>query len=149
VQYLSTQVGAASSSSYDLLRSSAFIPVKTEKDVVLFKPSEVYFAKRERTNELYGSAFTFIDFGEKANSFLQYCGVRSEPSVKGEHQFPTKLILDIAWLLVREPEKTLRQAGSREKWVLSYDRNLMIGICNNSAYWRPIGSISTTLPETP
>lgn len=63
---------------------TAFIPVKSEKDLQLHKPSEVYFAKRENTNELYGSAFTFVDFGERANTFLQYCGVKSEPSVKGK-----------------------------------------------------------------
>lgn len=30
-------------------------------------------------------------------------------------------MVDIAWLLIREPERTLRQAGSREKWVLPSD----------------------------
>ena len=94
---------------------TAFIPVKSEKDVQLHRPSEVYFAKRENTNELYGSAFTFVDFGEKANTFLQYCGVKSEPSVKGESASEAELMIDIAWLLIREPERTLRQAGSREK----------------------------------
>jgi len=83
-QYLASRVGAAGASSLDRLRITAFIPVKSEKDVQLHRPSEVYFAKRENTNELYGSAFTFVDFGEKANTFLQYCGVKSEPSVKGE-----------------------------------------------------------------
>lgn len=62
----------------------AFVPVKTARDIQLYKPSEVYFAKQEATNELYGSAFTFVDFGESANIFLRYCGVRAEPSVKGE-----------------------------------------------------------------
>jgi hypothetical protein len=114
-QYLASRVGAAGASSLDRLRVTAFIPVKSEKDVQLHRPSEVYFAKQENTNELYGSAFTFVDFGEKANTFLQYCGVKSEPSVKGKSACEAGLMIDIAWLLIREPERTLRQAGSREK----------------------------------
>jgi hypothetical protein len=61
--------------------------VKNGIDVLLYKPTEVYFAKRENANELYGSAFTFVDFGETANTFLQYCGVRSEPSVNGVYDY--------------------------------------------------------------
>lgn len=57
--------------------------MKTEKDVKLYKPNEVYFRSKEGNNALYASAFTFIDFGDKANVFLRYCGVRAEPSVKG------------------------------------------------------------------
>lgn len=83
-QYLATQVGHAPSSSYGQLQNASFIPVKTERDVQMFSPSSVYFSKAEGSDALYGSAFTFVDFGEQANTFLRYCGVRSEPSVKGE-----------------------------------------------------------------
>lgn len=83
---MATQIGHAPSSAYGQLQNAAFVPVKTERDIQLYKPSEVYFTKAETPNELYGSAFTFVDFGERANTFLRACGVRSEPSVKGPLQ---------------------------------------------------------------
>lgn len=116
---MGTQIGHAPGSSYSKLATAAFIPVKTERDVQMFKPSEVYFAKTESTDELYGSAFTFVDFGAQANTFLRLCGVRSEPSVRGEAHFSVPSSVnswrDIAWLLMREPERTLKQAGSKER----------------------------------
>jgi hypothetical protein len=119
-QYLASQIGHAPGSSYGQLQHAAFIPVKTGQDIQLFSPSSVYFFKSEGSNELYGSAFTFVDFGERANTFLRYCGVRSEPSVKGEQATTLpKLTSDVAWLLMREPERTLKQAGSKERRVRS------------------------------
>ena len=47
------------------------------------KPIDVYFIPRDGNDTLYRSAFTFVDFGEKAQIFLRFCGVKSEPSVKG------------------------------------------------------------------
>ncbi len=81
---MSTQMGLYASSSMDRLQSAAFIPVKTEKDIRLYCPSELYFSTKEGNADLYRAAFTFVDFGDRANNFLRYCGVRSEPSVKGE-----------------------------------------------------------------
>lgn len=83
---MGTQIGHAPGSSYSRLATAAFIPVKTAKDVQLYKPTEVYFAKTESTDELYSSAFKFVDFGSQANTFLRLCGVRSEPSVRGRCQ---------------------------------------------------------------
>lgn len=72
------------SSSMERLHSAPFIPVKTEKDVRLYKPFEVYFSPKDGNDSPFKSAFTFIDFGDQANIFLRQCGVRSEPSVKGQ-----------------------------------------------------------------
>ena len=83
-EYLATRLGHGSPSALDKLQSLSFIPVKTEKDVKLYRPTEVYFSARDGQDSLYKSAFTFIDFGPRANTFLKYCGVKSEPSVKGE-----------------------------------------------------------------
>jgi hypothetical protein len=74
-------MGSSGLGTLEKLANTPFIPVKTEKDVKVYRPTEVYFSGG--TNSLYLSAFTFVDFGEKANAFLRYCGVRSEPSVKG------------------------------------------------------------------
>lgn len=81
---MATRAGHSGSGQLERLSRAAFVPVKTEKDVKLFKPTEVYFSNKSGEDSLFKSAFTFVDFGEKANAFLRYCGVRSEPSVKGE-----------------------------------------------------------------
>lgn len=56
--------------------------MKTEKDFRLARPDEVFLGK-DKVDPLYASAFTFVDFGERANMFLHHVGVRSEPSHKG------------------------------------------------------------------
>lgn len=76
------------SSSMERLHSAPFIPVKTEKDVRLYKPFEVYFSPKDGNDSPFKSAFTFVDFGDQANIFLRQCGVRSEPSVKGRSKIP-------------------------------------------------------------
>lgn len=81
-EYLSTRLGSASPAVLGRLETVAFIPVQMEKTLNLHRPVDVYFEGREG-QEMFKSAFTFIDFGEKANTFLRYCGVKSEPSVKG------------------------------------------------------------------
>jgi hypothetical protein len=80
---MATRVGHAAPSSFNRLQSANFIPVKTDKDVRLVSPGEVYFSPKDGGDSPYRAAFTFVDFGDKANVFLRYCGVRSEPSVKG------------------------------------------------------------------
>ena len=113
---MSTRVGHFGSTAVERLQNAAFIPSKMEKDSRLVRPSEVYFASRDGNADLYKTAFTFIDFGEKANIFLRYCGVRSEPSVKGIQPNVAWLTApDIARLLIRDPTRLLQQAGSTEK----------------------------------
>ncbi|EIW70337.1 hypothetical protein TREMEDRAFT_29286 [Tremella mesenterica DSM 1558] len=105
-EYLSTRLGQSVPGATDRLSSAKFIPVKTIKGIELVRPIDVYFASTDTDKKLYSSAFTFVDFGERANVFLRYCGVRSEPSVK-----------DIAKLLMSQPEKMLAQAGSPDKYL--------------------------------
>lgn len=81
---MATQVGQAVTGSMERLCGAAFIPVKSEKMTRLVKPSEVYFAPKRGEASPFRSAFTFVDFGDRANVFLRICGVRSEPSVKGQ-----------------------------------------------------------------
>lgn len=83
-QYLAGRMGHTAPGALERLHNAPFIPVKTEKDLKVYRPNEVYFAGRGGENPLYRNAFTFVDFGERANAFLRYCGVRSEPSVKGK-----------------------------------------------------------------
>ncbi|ORX36563.1 hypothetical protein BD324DRAFT_452712 [Kockovaella imperatae] len=105
-EYLSTRIGNSVQSSIERLQSASFIPVKSEKGVYLAKPFEVYFVPKDGSESPYKSSFTFVDFGERGNLFLRYCGVRSEPSVK-----------DVARLLLRDPQHMLEQAGSPDKYL--------------------------------
>ena len=79
---MATRLGNATTGALGRLQSAAFIPVKTSKDVRMLKANEVYFSPTNGDFP-FKSAFTFVDFGERANLFLRSCGVRSEPSVKG------------------------------------------------------------------
>ena len=81
---MATRLGNSVTGSLDRLYNAAFIPVKTEKDIRMHTANEVYFAPKHGEENPFKSAFTFIDFGERANLFLRTCGVKSEPSVKGE-----------------------------------------------------------------
>ncbi|ODN94260.1 hypothetical protein L198_05116 [Cryptococcus wingfieldii CBS 7118] len=102
-EYMSAYVNQTAPS---FLADTHLIPVKTASDIRLHKPSQVYFHSKERSDNVYASAFTFVDFGDKANVFLQYCGVRREPSVQ-----------DIARLFMANSDDMLRQAGSPEKYL--------------------------------
>jgi len=98
-------VGSAQVSTLQPLLATHWIPVRdNEKTTRLARPDEVYFQRGNESQSLYANAFTFIDFGDRANFFLRQCGVKAEPSHK-----------DIARLLLREPERMLRQAGSPSK----------------------------------
>ncbi|WVQ99431.1 hypothetical protein IAU59_006566 [Kwoniella sp. CBS 9459] len=130
-EYMSTQLGHSTTSSIDPLRNAAFIPVKTANDVNLFRPNQVYFTSKESGDDLYKTAFTFIDMSDRANIFLRYCGVRSEPSVK-----------DIARLLMNEPERMLEQAGSAERYL----EQLRLLAANWTIFDNPTRSAMRTAP---
>lgn len=84
-EYLSTRVGTSQVSAILPLTTKAFIPVKDgEKGVRLARADEIYFTSSSQGSSLYASAFTFIDFGERANFLLKQCGVKAEPSHRGE-----------------------------------------------------------------
>lgn len=65
------------------LARKAFIPVKDGEKTRLARLDEVYLVSKVEVGSLYSNAFTFVDFGPRANLFLTQCGVRSEPSHKG------------------------------------------------------------------
>ena len=81
---MSTRLGHSSPAAIERLQSVSFIPVKSAAGITLARPMEVYFIPNDGSESPYKSAFTFVDFGEKANLFLRYCGVKAEPSVKGQ-----------------------------------------------------------------
>ncbi|WVQ80757.1 hypothetical protein IAT38_002862 [Cryptococcus sp. DSM 104549] len=107
-EYMGTLVGQGPPAALDRLREAAFIPAKhTESSPsMLYKPSQVFFVSKDHGDDIWKTAFTFVDFGSQANVFLRHCGVRPEPSVR-----------DIAALLVKDPEGILKQAGSPGKYL--------------------------------
>ena len=72
-------------------------------DPQLMPPNQCYF-KGESNHQLYSKLFTFVDFGTSANSFLNACGTKGEPSVE-----------DIVMILLRDPQKFLQLIGGRDK----------------------------------
>ena len=93
-QYMSTRLGQSSPSSVERLQNVAFIPVKSSAGITLARPTDVYFLPNDGSDSPYKMAFTFVDFGDKANLFLRYCGVKAEPSVKGEFNCVTLNVPD-------------------------------------------------------
>lgn len=53
-------------------------------------------------------SFNYVDFGPRANFFLQACGVQKEPTPA-----------EVAALLVKNPAHFLAEAGSSETYVHS------------------------------
>lgn len=60
--------------------------------------------KSKSHHELYSKLFVFVDFGHSANSFLNACGMKGEPSVE-----------DIAAALIEDPPRFLQLAEGRDK----------------------------------
>lgn len=98
-EYLATRMGSGSISALLPLSNRPFIPVQEKKiekgpgAVRLARPDEVFLVSGGQPDSLYASAFTFVDFGQNANMFLRNCGVKSEPSTKGEHCHSAKLTI--------------------------------------------------------
>ena len=69
----------------------------------LLSPSQCYF-KSKSNHPLYSKLFAFVDFGTSANSFLNACGAKGEPSVE-----------DIVTVLLKDPRKFFQLAGGQDK----------------------------------
>ena len=69
----------------------------------LLSPSQCYF-KGEFAHQLYSKLFAFVDFGSSANSFLNACGTKGEPSVE-----------DVVTVLLEDPRRFFDLAGGRNK----------------------------------
>jgi len=69
----------------------------------LLPPNQCYI-KGESSDRLRSKLFAFVDFGTSANSFLNACGMKGEPSVE-----------DIALILLENPQQFFRLAEGRDK----------------------------------
>ena len=148
---MSTQMGLTAGSTVEGLSNAPFIPVKFDKETRMFRPMEVYFSSRDSHDNLYRSAFTFVDFGDRANSFLRYCGVRSEPSVKGMLSQAGVRLIGLIGIRhckashARTREDALSSWITREVSFFDFSNLLKkIDILNSCVYLPPIGRTSTT-----
>ncbi|CAG8483552.1 3154_t:CDS:10 [Funneliformis caledonium] len=85
-EYLETRKDGFVKLEWDFLNGYEFIPTrnKDHPDIIIHKsPPECFFksqGKIEDMDEMFDQFLSFIDFGEKANKFLQKCGVERTPS---------------------------------------------------------------------
>ncbi|CAH1760147.1 970_t:CDS:10 [Entrophospora sp. SA101] len=89
------------------LSQLAFIPIREKKQSNVLKygsPQNCFFKSSE---ESFAGFFYYIDFGEKANKFLQSCGVKNEPSP-----------IELAEFLINSSHDFLKSVGDNiEKYL--------------------------------
>ncbi|CAI2188896.1 2664_t:CDS:2, partial [Funneliformis geosporum] len=81
-EYLETRKDGFVKLDWDFLNGYEFIPTrnKHQHDIIIHKsPLECFFKSQEDMEGMFGQFLSFIDFGEKANNFLQKCGVAKTP----------------------------------------------------------------------
>ena len=89
------------------LSTTRFIPITSRDAKESGKPK--YVAPQEcflGDSDTFGDIFSYVDFGQEANTFLLRCGSKLEP---------TKV--EIAQLLVREPARISSTFGNAEKYL--------------------------------
>lgn len=127
-EYFGSRLGDMGENSLSMLRKACFVPVRqhtssTEKTKSLkhVSPQSVYLG----TSSTYGEIFDFVSFGDLANSFLQRCGAKQEPT---KHEIATFACSEPArlWITVQTAEKyldVLRSLAS-DLPTLKRDKNL-------------------------
>ena len=92
----------------DYLRRLAeipFVPVEStgySGDIKILQPRRCFLGKQ--SSELHSKLFAFVDFGTRANKFLECCFTSEEPSAE-----------DIAQVLLADPWRVYRLANGRKK----------------------------------
>ena len=106
-EYLSSRSACHEFTEKDLSELSfvPFIPTSaTGTDKWMVAPRKCYLG--ESSSYLYSKLFTFVDFGNHANSFLSACGAKKEPTV--DH---------IATALIQDPQNFFQLAGSVSQYA--------------------------------
>src|ERR1700694_4594886 len=96
---------AFESSHLEALKKLKFVPVaeKNGKLVKYMRPNEVFVGSQQNTTQ--SKLFMFVDFGPKANAFLQACGARAEPTVQ-----------QVVEILLADPARFLEIVGGASQW---------------------------------
>ncbi|GES95293.1 hypothetical protein GLOIN_2v1834046 [Rhizophagus clarus] len=97
-EYLASRQTDFTFTDLNRLAKFDFIPIRKQHNEIIFtSPCKCFFKVREELKDF----FLQVDFGEKANKFLQCCGVNIEPSS-----------IEYAELLVKSSYKLLNSIGS-------------------------------------
>ncbi|RGB36391.1 hypothetical protein C1646_758117 [Rhizophagus diaphanus] len=95
--YLASRQTDFNHSDWNRLVNFNFIPIRNQSnEIILTSPCKCFFKFQDELKDL----FLQIDFGEKANRFLQSCGVKDEPSS-----------IEYAELLVKSSHELLKLIG--------------------------------------
>ncbi|KAJ3776520.1 hypothetical protein FB446DRAFT_721234 [Lentinula raphanica] len=113
---MSNRISDFSSSQLQKLSQIPFVPTKPNNDkgaVTHIRPSQCYFG-HEGKEGFHSKLFIFIDFGTSANSFLNACGAKREPSVE-----------EIALMLLVDAHNFYQLAGGPHSFLLEL-RNIAV-----------------------
>ncbi|KAH8981253.1 hypothetical protein EDB83DRAFT_2307038 [Lactarius deliciosus] len=108
-EVLSGRVRVFSPEDLRKLSETPFVPVKStgsEGVIQRLPPKRCYFAGIE-VAKLHAEHFSVVDFGTRANGFLEACGVQHRPSVE-----------EIAQILLVDPRKFYELANGRESYLV-------------------------------
>ncbi|CAI2174465.1 1539_t:CDS:10 [Funneliformis geosporum] len=114
-EYLASRQGSFVHSDWNTLINLKFIPIrdKIQPNIITHtNPRSCFFKGQE---ESLNDFFSYIDFGEKANKFLQSCGVKNEPSP-----------IEFAELLVKSSQEFWNSIGDNVEKYLTVLRRIAI-----------------------
>lgn len=98
----------------DIQRVAEFpiVPIEDQHGTRMVLPRECFLISKEYADDHhYRRIFTFVDFGEPGNKFLEHCGVRTKPECS---DIVDKLIED-PWDFLKKTHKEGEQGA--EKYV--------------------------------
>ncbi|PKC61018.1 hypothetical protein RhiirA1_488641 [Rhizophagus irregularis] len=95
-EYLATRQSDFNRSDWNGLANFDFIPIHQSNGIFFARPCKCFFKVQDELKVF----FLQIDFGDKANRFLQSCGVKDEPSS-----------IEYAELLIKSSHKLLQLIG--------------------------------------
>ncbi|KAI9320075.1 hypothetical protein BX666DRAFT_1853391 [Dichotomocladium elegans] len=111
-EYMADRMGDIGSMQWSRLRETKFVPVAGlgsenmagADSISLVEPGQCYFNSGEST--FHKELFLYVDFGQRANSFLRSCGVKDEPNTT-----------ELAFMIVRDPQRFRDLSGGGERYL--------------------------------
>jgi hypothetical protein len=104
-----------SSSQLSIISGLPIVPTQVESGSQALRwlsPSQCYLGGAAK-GQFHSKLFVFVDFGPSANSFLNTCGSKQEPSVE-----------EVASILVADPRRFYDLAGGDEKYVAQFSTTM-------------------------
>ncbi|TBU28918.1 hypothetical protein BD311DRAFT_721461 [Dichomitus squalens] len=111
---LASRVVAFTPTELRALSQFPFVPVKGANGAIRHLPPVQCYFKGDSNAQFHSKLFTFVDFGTTANTFLNACGVKHEPSVE-----------EIAKILLDNPRQFYELAEGREHYLTEL-RNIAV-----------------------